>query len=191
MPLERSTYSFTAKILHWLIAVLLIVNGILALTDEWWPEADLRTVIDLHKSIGITVLLLVILRILWRLTHRPPPLPDTMPAWEVRLAYWGHLTLYTLILLVPFSGWCHDSAWDGAATHPMTLFGLVPWPRIGFIMDMSATHKEYLHNLFGEAHTILNYLLYAVLAVHVLAVYKHERLDKIRLLHRMNLWNSK
>ncbi|HQT82187.1 MAG TPA: cytochrome b/b6 domain-containing protein [Ferrovaceae bacterium] len=180
-------YTLIARLMHWLVAVLLLLNGLLALTDDWWPERNLRSVIDFHKSLGIIVLFLVLMRILWRLTHQPPPLPQHLQIWELRLASFGHALLYLLIVAVPFSGWLHDSAWKGASSHPMTLFGLVSWPRIGVIMNLEPGTKEYLHQLFGTVHTGLNYTLYAVLAIHIIAVYKHEKLDKVSVLSRMSL----
>ena len=68
-------YTRTAMVLHWLIALLIICNVVLGLTAESFPDSWVRTVVDTHKSIGITVLGLVLLRILWRVSHRPPPLP--------------------------------------------------------------------------------------------------------------------
>jgi cytochrome b561 len=181
----QTSYTKTAVVLHWLITGLLIFNISLAVTDDWWPESSLRFVIDLHKSIGITVLFLVLVRIAWRLTHRPPQLPEELPQWEKRNAYTGHFILYALILMIPVSGWLHDSAWKAAATHPMFLFGVVPWPRIDFIMNLDPVTKESVHDFFSLVHNSLNILLGVVLSIHVLAVIKHEYIDHISVFHRM------
>ncbi|MDE1892504.1 MAG: cytochrome b/b6 domain-containing protein [Betaproteobacteria bacterium] len=186
MNTTSENYTYFAKLLHWLIAGLILFNGLLALSDEWWGESTIRPIINFHKSLGITVLLLVILRILWRVSHQAPAMPTHLKIWEKRLAVLGHTLLYLLILLVPLSGWLHDSAWKDASTHPMTLFGLISWPRIGFIMNLNPVTKENLHHVFGVIHTTLNYSLYGILFIHIAAVYKHERIDKISVLSRMS-----
>lgn len=147
----------------------------------------MRPVIDTHKSTGITVLGLVLLRILWRIGHRPPALPRSYARWERVAAHVAHGALYALMLLLPLSGWLHDSAWKDAATHPMRLFGLVAWPRIGFVMDIEPVTKERLHDLFGAIHTALGYVLYGLLALHIGAALKHQWLDRERELQRMSL----
>ena len=114
-PLIR--YSRTAMILHWLIAAGILCNVALGLSVDFLPDDWIRPVIDTHKSIGITVLGLVLLRILWRVAHRPPPLPKAFPAWERASAHAAHLLLYVLMIGLPLSGWLHDSAWKDAATH--------------------------------------------------------------------------
>ena len=102
--------------------------------------------------------------------------------WAAKL---GHIGLYALLLALPLSGWLHDSAWKDAATHPMSLFGMVPWPRIGFIMDMEPGVKEQLHGLFGEVHEWLADVFYVLFALHVLGALKHQFLDRQKLLQRM------
>ena len=179
-------YSGGAITLHWIIAVGILCNVALAwcidlLSDDW-----VRPAIDTHKSIGITVLGLVLLRILWRASHRPPPLPDAFPKWERAGAHAAHLLLYVVMLGLPLSGWMHDSAWKDAATHPMTLFNIVPWPRIGFLVNLEPPQlKEHLHDLLGAAHTAFGYALYVLLALHIGGALKHELIDRQSVLRRM------
>ena len=182
MPLR---YTRTAMVLHWLIALLIICNVVLGLTAESFPDSWVRSVVDTHKSIGITVLGLVLLRILWRVSHRPPPLPKAFPKWEHMAAHIAHFLLYLLMIGLPLSGWLHDSAWKDAATHPMHLFGLVPWPRVGFVMHLDPALKESLHDRFGALHTWLGYALYALLAMHVGGALKHQWIDKKSVISRM------
>ena len=178
-------YTRTAMVLHWVIAILIICNVALGLSADSLPDDWVRPVIDTHKSIGITVLGLVLLRILWRVSHRPPPLSAAFPAWERMAAHVAHFLLYLLMIGLPLSGWLHDSAWKDAATHPMHLFNLVPWPRIGYVMNLDPVLKETLHNRFGALHTWLGYALYALLAMHVGGALKHEWIDRKSVLKRM------
>ncbi|CAH2785363.1 MAG: Cytochrome B561 [uncultured Caballeronia sp.] len=101
MPLR---YTRTAMVLHWLIALLIICNVVLGLTAESFPDSWVRPVVDTHKSIGITVLGLVLLRILWRVSHRPPPLPKAFPKRENVAAHIAHFLLYLLLIGLPLSG---------------------------------------------------------------------------------------
>ncbi len=180
-------YTRAAVVLHWLIAVLIVANVTLGLSAEFLPDSWVRPVIDTHKSTGITVLGLVLLRILWRIGHPPPPLPVAYPRWERIGAHLAHAALYALMLALPLSGWLHDSAWKEAATHPMRLFGLVGWPRIGFIEGIEPVRKESLHDLFGAVHVALGYVLYALLALHIGGTLKHQLVDREPELQRMSL----
>lgn len=184
-PAHASRYTRTAMILHWLIAVLIIVNVVLGLSADALPDDWVRPVIDTHKSIGITVLGLALLRVLWRTSHRPPPLPREFPSWERMAAHVAHFLLYFVMIALPLSGWMHDSAWKAAATHPMHLFGVIPFPRIGFIMHLDPAVKEPLHDKFGALHTYLGYALYALLAMHIGGALKHELLDRHSVIKRM------
>ena len=178
-------YTRLAVVLHWLIAVLILCNVALALSADSLPDNWVRPVIDTHKSIGITVLGLAVLRLLWRAGHPAPPLPADYPRWQRIAAHVAHGVLYGLILALPLSGWMHDSAWKDAATHPMSLFNLVPWPRISWILNAAPAEKERLHTVFGAVHTWLGYALYAMLALHVGAALKHQFVDRHRELQRM------
>ena len=178
-------YTGPAIVLHWLIALGVIANVALA----WiWPhlaDAQVRPAIDTHKSIGITILGLAIMRLLWRLTHRPPALPDSYKRWEVGASHAVHWLLYLLIFAMPLTGWIMDSAYKDAATHPMFWFGLFEWPRIGAILHMAPGPRDAVHDGFGAAHSLLAWGVYALVALHLAGALKHQWWDKHRELQRM------
>jgi cytochrome b561 len=182
---DISRYSGVAIVLHWLVALLIIANLVMIWFVDRYPDAWVRPVIDMHKSIGIVVLGLVLLRLLWRAGHRPPALPATYPRVERLAAHAGHALLYALVLLLPLTGWIHDSAWKDAPTHPLRLFWVVPWPRISAIMNQPAAVKEGVHSLFFAFHKSLAYLLYVLFVLHVGAALKHQILDREPELQRM------
>ena len=178
-------YTGPAIALHWLIAIGIIANVALA----WiWPhlaDASVRPAIDTHKSIGITVLGLAIMRLLWRLTHRPPPLPAPYKGWEVGASHMVHWLLYALIFAMPLTGWIMDSAYKNAAATPMYWFGLFEWPRIGAILHMAPSPRDQVHDGFGAAHVWLSYGVYALVALHVAGALKHQWWDGHCELQRM------
>jgi cytochrome b561 len=180
----NNLYTKTAVTLHWLIAILMLANVVMIWFLDHYPDEWVRPVVDTHKSIGITVLGLALMRILWRASHRPPNL-EVKSNREKWLAHLVHGMLYMLIIAIPLSGWLHDSAWKAAAEHPMKLFGLFDWPRLSFIMNMQPVAKERLHDLFGSIHALLGYVLYALFILHVAGALKHQFVDKQRQLQRM------
>jgi len=182
-PAEK--YTRTAVLLHWLIAALIAANIILAIGSGYVPDAYVRPMIDLHKSFGITVLLLFVARLAWRLTHKPPEFPADYKPWEAKAAHAAHIALYILIIAMPVTGWIHDSAWSAAASHPMKLYWFIPWFRLSFITGLDPATKDYVHSLFGHIHTYLSYALYAVLAAHIAGALKHQFIDKQPELQRM------
>lgn len=182
---SNAKYTRTAMALHWLVALLIALNIVLVWLVDLVPDNRVRWVIDTHKSIGITVLGLAILRLLWRYTHKPPELPGSYALWERRASHVAHGLLYSLIFLMSLSGWLHDSAWKDASTHSMQLFGLVTWPRIGWIMAIEPTTKEMLHDTFGTVHQWASFVLYSLLALHVAGALKHQWVDKEKELQRM------
>jgi len=187
MP-NRQRYGLIAITLHWIIAALMVANAALALSLDHWSDDWARPVIDTHKSIGITVLGLAILRLLWRAGHSPPPLPAAYPRWERLAAHSGHAALYLIMIALPLSGWMHDSAWKDWQTHPMRLYAAIPWPRIGWIADLPPDVKERMHDSFGALHHWVGYAFYALLAAHVIGALKHQFFDGEPELQRM--WPS-
>lgn len=178
-------YTRVAVALHWLIATLIVVNVLLIWSVDFLPDAWVRPVIDTHKSTGITVLGLALMRLLWRATHRPPALPAKYPAWEKVAAHMAHALLYVVMIALPLSGWMHDSAWKDAAEHPMFLYGLFEWPRIAAISSVEPGFKEVLHDRFGLVHEVFGFLLYGLYVLHVGAALKHQFRDKEPEIQRM------
>ncbi|MGD9870947.1 MAG: cytochrome b [Thauera sp.] len=168
-------YTATAKALHWCIAVLIF--GMLGL-GFYMTGLDLSpTKLQLyswHKWAGVTVFVLGLLRLVWRLGHPPPALPQHMGALERFAARAGHLTLYVLMFAIPLSGWLMSSA-KGVQT---VWFGVLPLP------DLLARDKA-LGDLLQTVHLSLNFLLMAVLAAHVGAALKHHFIDRDDVLTRM------
>jgi cytochrome b561 len=184
--MSHNRYTGLAIVLHWVVAVLMLGNVALILLVDFYPEERIRLAIDTHKAIGITVMGLALLRILWRIGHRPPTWPaGALTPTESRVSHVVHGLLYLLMLGLPLSGWMHDSAWKAADTHPMSLFGLIEWPRIGWIMAQAPEFKEQLHGLFGEAHELLAWGLYALVGLHLVGALKHQLLDRQPTLQRM------
>jgi cytochrome b561 len=188
---ELKRYTRVAIWLHWLIALGLIVNVALA----WiWPLGDsnaaigeyVRPMIDTHKSIGITILALAVLRLLWRVGHTPPAYPTSYKAWERSASHIVHWGLYFVILAMPITGWVMDSAYKDAALHPNHYFGTFEWPRLGFIMNLPPETKLWVHDSFGAAHGLIALLVYLLFVLHLGGALKHQ-LAGHKELQRMGL----
>ena len=183
--MQPDRYTRTAMVLHWLVALLIIGNLLLVWSIGWLADPLVRPAIDLHKSVGLTVLGLALLRVLWRLSHPAPKLPRHYPRIERITAHATHLLLYVLILALPISGYIHDSAFAQAAAHPLRLFGVLPFPRIGAIRSLDPATKAHVHAVWFAVHVWLGYALYALLALHVLGALKHQFIDRRPELRRM------
>ncbi|MGH8264048.1 MAG: cytochrome b [Steroidobacterales bacterium] len=178
-------YTRTAIIFHWVIAVLVIGNILLAWTFKTVPDDIAQPFTNAHKTIGITVLGLALMRLLWRFGHRPPPFSPAIPRWQVVAARTGHAALYFIVLAMPLSGWIYDSAWEWAAAVPISVFGLFEMPRIGWVVDMPAEPKKVLDEWSGDVHVALSYVLYVVLAAHLTGAAKHQWFDRVPIMRRM------
>jgi cytochrome b561/polyisoprenoid-binding protein YceI len=175
-PQARSRYSAVAIILHWLIAAAIVFQVIIA-----WRMGGGRTpegfaLVQLHKSIGITVLLLSLVRLGWRLTHRPPPLPAGMATWEKALAKVAHVGLYAIMIGLPITGWIMVSA--SRIQVPTLLFGVIPWPHVPGLAHLAEPAKSAWH-AFGETgHEVLAWGAYLLVALHVAGALKHQLFSK-------------
>jgi len=180
-------YTRTAIVFHWVIAALVFANISLAWTFKTWPDYPwTQMVTNTHKTFGITVLGLALMRLLWRIGHRPPPFSPAIPRRQVIAARIGHAGLYFIILAMPLSGWIYDSAWEWATAVPIDFWGLFEMPRIPWVMDMPpGPTKEMLDFVAGKVHVSLSYLLYFLLAAHLIGAAKHQWFDGVPTLQRM------
>lgn len=168
-------YTRTAMSLHWLIALMLFgMFGFGLYMVELPLSPQKLKFYSYHKWTGVTVFLLVLARLAWRITHRPPALPAGMPAWQVKAAKAGHHLLYLLMVIVPLSGWLMSSA-KGFQT---VWFGVLPLP------DLLAK-DEALGEALLLTHRLLNWFFMLVVAGHVAAALKHHFIDRDGLLSRM------
>ncbi len=157
-------YTRIAIALHWLLAIGLVYQLGLGLWMQDIPKTPpgLRAEwFNWHKSIGLVLGLLIVLRGLWRLTHRPPALPESLPMWQVWAAHTNHALLYGCMVVMPLSGFLGSSF----TAYPIKFFG-TPLPRL---WEASADLKE----VFGALHTACSYVFMATIAVHIFAALWH------------------
>jgi len=172
-------YGLMAIVLHWVLAVFILsvfAVGVY-MADLPFSLAKLKW-INWHKWAGVAILFLSVLRLVWRITHRPPALPgriqQLMPRWQ-HLAHHGtHHLMYLLFLAVPLLGWAYSSA----KGFPIVWFGVLPLP------DWVAPNPD-LAEVLKEAHGLAAFALIGLVVLHVGAVIKHQFIDKDGLLDRM------
>jgi len=172
-------YNRTAMALHWSLGVLIVGLLLVGLYMTGLPFSPQRLKLyNWHKWAGVLVLALSFVRLMWRLTHRPPVLPEAvraaMPAWQ-QLAHHGtHGALYALFFAVPLLGWAYSSA----AGFPIVVFGLLPLP------DFVPVDKA-LSETLKLTHHYAAYTLAVLVLLHVAAALKHQLIDRDGLLTRM------
>jgi len=168
-PRSTERYDQVAIALHWLIAVAIIAQ----ITLGWWmigipkePVGVRASWFNLHKSIGIALASLIFLRLAWRLTHRPPSLPASLPAWQVRAAAVNHWMLYACLVIMPVAGFL-GSTFSG---FPIKFFGM---PLTGWGWKNLA-----LKDFFSAVHLTTAWLLCGLIVLHVAAALKHLLIDR-------------
>ena len=174
-------YTTTAIVLHWLIAAAVI--GLIGW--GWWmqtiPKLPVGPRVDafnLHKSIGMTVLLLMLVRIGWRARHPPPPFMP-MPRWQAQLAQAVHVLLYVCLIVQPLSGYL-GSAFSG---YPVRFFGIV--------LPAWATKHDTLKDAFSVVHLVNSWVLVGALALHVAGTVQHALLERDGSFRRIWPWPSR
>lgn len=154
-------FNATARVLHWLMAPMILAmlflgaGMVTSLTHRPW-------MIDLHRPLGVAILLLAIIRLANRIWHRPPPLPSDLPRWQVRAAHASHWLLYALMLAQPLIGWSMLSA----AGYPVTLL-------MGFQLPPIAPVSPVWYAMLRDAHSLAAWLLFATVLVHLAAALMH------------------
>ena len=167
-------YSAIAMLLHWVLGLAIIGSFAMGLYMTDLPFSPQRLKLyNWHKWAGVTILTLSALRLLWRLTHRPPADPP-MPAWQRLAAHATHYGLYVLFFAVPLVGWAYSSA----AGFPIVWFGVLPLP------DFVPVDKA-LAEAIKPWHAWLAYAMAALVLMHVAAALKHQFIDRDGLLSRM------
>jgi cytochrome b561 len=174
--MQAQAYTRTAKTLHWLIAVFAFAQISLGLWMIGIPKAPpgIRVYwFNVHKSIGITLGLLILVRLLWRLTHRAPPLPATVPAWQRVAAKTSHVLLYVCMLVMPLSGYLGSS---------FTKYPIVYW---GVRLPHWGWEAPVLKELCSQVHLVTVTLFITLIAIHITAALKHLLVNRDGVFQRM------
>jgi cytochrome b561 len=174
--MAQARYGSTAIALHWVIGAVLLAELVFGfLLDDIAPRGTPARagVINLHKSIGVVLLALALLRLAWRARHPAPPWPATMSAWQRRAADWGHWAMYACMILMPLFGWTASNF----SKYGVKFFGIAlgPWGA-----DMPKVYA-----LFNGAHVATAYIFSALLAIHVLATLKHALINRDQVFGRV------
>lgn|SRR5699024_351948 len=175
-PLPQARYHVVSRLLHWLVAIMILGMLVLGFYMVDLPLSPTKLKIySWHKWAGVSIFLLVLLRLIWRLRHAAPAMPAHMSLTMQKVATVGHYGLYVLMILIPLSGWLMSSA-KGVQT---VWFGIVPLP------DLVPEHKT-LGDFLLAVHVNLNLLMIAAISGHVVMALKHHFIDKDNTLRRMS-----
>ena len=176
MQAERGArYSGVAMLLHWLIAIAVIVNWRLAETAHEGPREAAAGLMATHKAIGMTILLLTVVRLIWRLTHPSLVRTPNLKAWERVLAKTVHVTFYALLIGLPLLGWIASSSFG----KPVDWFGLFQIP------TLPVGHSEDRGETLFDIHHALGGAMVWLIALHVVGALKHTVIDRDGTLWRM------
>jgi cytochrome b561 len=178
MPIRNTParWGSVAQLIHWVIVVLIVTQFVLAYSSQSLPLGMAKlAMLARHKSWGITILALAIIRLVWRLVNREsPPLPNTLKPWERAAAHVTHYGLYALLFAMPLTGWAMSSA----RQFPVSWFNLVQLP------DFVAANRP-LYDVLHSVHMWLSWALIAVAVLHIGAALKHHFVLKDTVLKRM------
>ena len=183
LPEGHTRYTAVAIVLHWVMALgiaALATMGLVMVHGKLDPLRQFQ-LYQLHKSIGITILLTVVFRLGWRLAFRPPPLPGSMPPAERAAAAGSHLFLYALLFALPFTGWALVSS--SVFNIPTVLYGAIPWPDLPVFSTLH--DKAPVEAVLKIVHAYGAYTLIALVAIHTSAALRHHFIIKDDVLRRM------
>lgn len=169
--METERYSRVARWLHWGMGLLIIGN----LAGGLLHDIDPKLIMPLHKATGILLLVLVVVRILWRVTHKAPAYPASMSAGARMLSTGTHHFLYLLMLVIPLSGWIMSSA----SERPIPFFGLFDVPKF------AVAKGDFLAEVSHEGHEILGFVMIGLLVLHIAAAIRHHFILKDGIMARM------
>ena len=173
--MSARAYGATAKSLHWLVFALVAAQFVVAFSmPNIGRDTVPATLINLHMSIGATILVVIVVRWMWRIGHPVPVAAGDLPAWERRVARTTHGLLYVLLAVDPLLGWANASARDWK----ITLFGVVPLPHI-------VAPQARAGQIAGDVHVIIAWVLLALIGMHVTGALYHYFIRRDRILQRM------
>jgi cytochrome b561 len=176
MPAPSRRFVLLSRVLHWVMAVLVLAMlgiGVSMVASL----GSYHALVELHRPLGIAILVLVVVRFANRLLNPPPPFPDTMPRAERVLATVSEFTMYALMFLLPLVGWGMLSA----AHYPIVMFGAWHLPAI-------LPHDLMLYAVLRATHTVLAYVFFLLFVGHFGAILFHTLIVRDGLLDRMALW---
>ena len=176
-------FSYVAIFFHWAVAALILANILIAWQFHSVHGVPGSAILQIHKSVGITILLLGALRLMWRLLNQPPPFAITMQAWEKGAAKIEERGFYFIMFAMPLTGWAIVSAL-GLPT-PIMLFGVVHWAYIPSLGTLPFDQILRMYGLSAGAHHLLARITYVLLALHVLAALRHQFLKRDAVLGRV------
>ncbi len=178
MPIRNTTtrWGSLGQLFHWVIVALVITQFVLGTLSASLPPASFAKLkwLTPHKSVGITILALAVLRLVWRWMNPTPPLPNTLKPYERTLAHVTHFALYLLLFAMPLTGWVMSSA----RSFPVSWFGIVQLP------DFVGRNPK-LYETLHTTHELLAWTLAAVAVLHAAAAFKHHLVLKDDVLKRM------
>jgi cytochrome b561 len=177
MPMQAVPHRYTvvAQTLHWVIAALIATQFTLAwMADDLPLGMHKLALLARHKSFGMTLLMLGVLRLTWRLFNPAPPLPEHTSKIETFLARATHIAFYALLFAMPLTGWLMSSA----KNYSVSWFGLFTWPNL-------ISPDDHWFEVLKETHDVLSNVLFAIVILHFLAALKHHFWNKDDVLKRM------
>ncbi|KQW79767.1 cytochrome b [Brevundimonas sp. Root1279] len=175
MAEPRNRYSAVSLILHWVIALAVVAQVLLIMAHDATEGQISREYVNLHKSVGLTILVLTLVRIGWRLANPAIPLPDHMPRWQKIFARVTHVGFYVMLLAMPLVGWAASSA----AGRDILWFGLFQWPLLPI-----GGGREVARELM-DIHELGAKVVYILIFLHLAGALKHQFVDRDNVLHRM------
>ncbi|WP_126337755.1 cytochrome b [Legionella spiritensis] len=180
MKKKVESYSAGSKFLHWIIALIVITMLSVSFFLDDLPDSLQGVAFTIHKSLGVTVLVLVLLRLVWLMAFGRPSLPLAMPGWQKKMAHGVQYSLYVFLLLMPICGWIMSTAANRAPMY----FGMFSLP-----IPLVPVNKQ-LAGFMKECHETIAWILIALIVLHVAGALKHHFIDKDNVLRRM-LWEKK
>jgi cytochrome b561 len=182
---QKQRYSTVAILLHWAIAGFVAANLVIGSFMESLPGALRISVVRVHESFGLTIFVLAIIRLAWRLGHTPPPFPAATPVWERWLAHLAQFFFYVLMIGMPIIGWMLISS---RLLRPMIIYGVLTLPPFTpFSRLANGPSKTALHDQLVSLHATGAWIFVGLLCLHVAAAVKHQFWDRQGQFARMGI----